>query len=135
MTVSAQWASIQPQGMKKKKKLYSQIIEEQAAQGIATQGVLAQKEQQQYDEQFALQEEQFVEQQRQNEIAQQQWQKDYDAHQKQWQESYDQRVAEIEAANQQWQQSFAQQKKQNLYGNVIGGLSTAASLLSAFDFF
>ena len=135
MSVSAQWASVTPRGMKKKKNLYAPMIEEQAAQGIATRAVIESKEQQRYDEERDLREQEFALQEQQFEEQQAQWQKDYDAQQSQWQADYDARMQQIQEQEAQWNADFAQRRKQDRYSNIIGGLSTAASLLSAFDLF
>ena len=50
MAVSDQYSAVQAQGMKKKKQLYSPMIQEQAKQGIATQMVMDEKNKQQYQQ-------------------------------------------------------------------------------------
>jgi hypothetical protein len=55
MVYSPQAQAVTPAGMRRKKNRMAPIIEEQAKQGIATQMVMQQKDQEQADEEWAFQ--------------------------------------------------------------------------------
>lgn len=124
MAVSAQIGSVQPLGVKKKKQLYSPLIQEQARSGIATQMVLDRKNLEQQKEQDDFREEQFAFTKEQATTSDEQWKKDY-------------ALQEQGIINQQnqWENTFSAQKKRDTWGMVFGGLSTAATLLDAFNVF
>ena len=149
---SAQFGAVGPQGMKKKRNLYSQMVQEQAKQGIATQQVLAQKEQQRYADEEAFKQEQFAETQRQAATEEAQWQKQYDADEARWNQQFQQDKAQWEADQEQkqsqWdadlkfretqlaqnnniaQQQMGQQEKQDDWTKYLGIASTVTNLFS-----
>jgi hypothetical protein len=120
MPVSSQFQAIQPKGIKKKKNLYAPMVQEQAAQGIATQAVIARKQQEQQEADTQFRDDQFAFQQQAQEQQNQQWQQEVDMQNQQFQ-------AQMEHnRNLQSQAETAQQ--QNI---ILGGISTAANLFDA----
>ena len=147
---SAQFGAVGPRGIRKRQGLYSSMVQSCAQQGLATQQVLAKKEQQRYANEQAFQEKQFEESQRQSELANEQWQSQFDADKSRWEEQYNMQKSqweqEQEQAKSQWeenlalrqqemqqQNSLAQQQlnmqdKQNKWQTYLGIGSTAASI-------
>lgn len=131
-------------GIKKKRGLlYGPMIQQQAARGIATQMVLANKEQQRYEQEKAQRAEELEWQREQAAQQSAQWQKDYEqkasqwesqqqARQEQWQKDYNLRMQQIDAQRQMGQQQLSQAKKRSGWEMALGGLSTAASIIGAF---
>ena len=75
--VVGQMGAVQPQGIRKKKRLrYAPLVQEGAKRGVATQLVADAKEEQRYQEEKAFQEEQAA-------IAQKQWKKEFEMRKKQ----------------------------------------------------
>lgn len=83
MSVSAQMGAVSPMGLKKKKNLYAPMVQEQAKQGIATQMVLDRKNAESVEANKAFQEDQFAFQKEQAVLADQQWQADFALQQQQ----------------------------------------------------
>jgi phage-related minor tail protein len=104
--LSGQMSAVAPKGVKKKKFQYAPYIEEQAKQGVATNLVMGQKEKQRYEEEKAFQEKEFA------------------AQQTQWQTQMEQQRKE-----------FEQKKKQNDIQNMLGGLSTFATIGEVLGWF
>ena len=118
MAVSDQYGAVtRARGMKKKKNLYAPMIQEQAAQGVATQSVIAQKNREREDEALQFRDKQFDWQQEQSRLSDQQWQQEQDMQQRQF---------DADMAFQREQQSIAEQTQRN--NMILGGISTAANV-------
>ena len=113
MVYSAQQGSIVPTGIKRKKKRFAPIVQEQAQQGLATKAVAAQKEQEIEDERWA-----FQQQQSQNEMD----------------------IRNQELALSQRQADMAEEqadwgRKKSYFDIGMGIAGTALSIIDTFDLF
>lgn len=139
MPVSGQIGAIQPVGMKKKKMRFAPMVQEQARQGIATQMVVGQKQEEARQEEKAFQQEQLGIQKGQLEQENKQWQEQFALRQREneqaqtrWKAEQAQYEASQQAQRQQWQSEMEARKKQQTQNMILGGAGIAADIMGLF---